>query len=180
MHKAFRSLTTSKPNYYRVVTPLAFIIAVSGVAGCGSDNKSNATHTSHASTAPPSSSASAGPSSDQSASSSGSETTGVAAAPAGDSAAVKVTFGKHVTSGELGLASVALTVTNRSSQRSNYAINLALVSVNGKQLATKTAFVNDVGPGQSTTRPEIFQQSYNAVPAGARVSLGTVQRYPSG
>jgi hypothetical protein len=170
MHKAFRSLRTSKPNYYRVVTPLAFIIAVSGVAGCGSDNKSNAT-------APPSGSASAGPSSTRSASSSGSENTGVAPAPAGDSAAVKVTLGKHVTSGELGLASVALTVTNRSSQRSYYAIKLALVSVNGKQLATKTAFVNDVGPGQSTTRPVNFLQSYNTVPAGTRVTLLTTQRY---
>ncbi len=176
MHKAFRSLTTSKPNYYRVVTPLAFIIAVSGVAGCGSNSKSNA---SHASTAPSSSSASAGPSSTRSASSSGSETSGVAPAPGGDSAAVKVTLGKHVTSGELGLASVALTVTNRSSQRSNYAITLALVSVNGKQLATKTAFVNDLGPGQSTTRPVNFLQSYKAVPASTRVTLLTTQRYPS-
>ena len=173
MHKAFRSLTTSKPNYYRVVTPLAFIIAVSGLAGCGSDSN---THTArHRSSQrlrirrpilnPVS------------------IVLGVRdhwrrPAPAGDSAAVKVTFGKHVTSGELGSASVALTVTNRSSQRSDYAITVALVSGNGKQLATKTAFVNNLGPGQSTTRP-VISESYNTVPAGTRVTLLTTQRYPS-
>ena len=179
MHKAFRSLTTSNPNYYRVVTPLVFIIALSGVAGCGSDNKSNATVISRASAAPSSSSASAGQSSTQSASSSGGETSGVAPAPAGNSAAQVVTFGKKVTVGELGLASVKVTVTNRSGQRSNYAIELALVSANGMQLGAKTAFINDVGPGQSTTRPVIFLQSYNALPAGTRVTLRTVQSYPS-
>ncbi|WP_375479537.1 FxLYD domain-containing protein [uncultured Jatrophihabitans sp.] len=150
------------------------------MAGCGSDSKSNAIDTSPASTAARNSSATAGPSPTQSASSSGSEATGVAPAPAGNGAAGDVAVGKQVTSGELGLASVKVTVTNHSSQRSDYVVELALVSANGMQLGTKEAFVNDVGPGQSTTRPEIFQQSYNAVPAGARVSLRTVQRYPSG
>ena len=178
MHKALRSSTISKPNYYRFVTPLVLILALSGVAGCGS--KSNAADTSPASHAPPISSASVGPSSGQSASSSRSGTSRVASASAGKSAAGDVTFAKQVTVGELGLASVEVTVTNHSSQRIDYVVDLALVSANGMQLGTKTAFINDVGPGQSTTRPVNFLQSYNAVPAGTRVTLRTVQRYPDG
>jgi hypothetical protein len=53
--------------------------------------------------------------------------------------------------GESGQMEAELTVTNRSSERSNYIIDVTFESSDGSQLETAVLFVNDLEPDQSTT-----------------------------
>jgi hypothetical protein len=50
-----------------------------------------------------------------------------------------------------GLMEAELTVTNRSSERSNYIIDVTFEAPDGAQLETAVLFVNDLEPDQSTT-----------------------------
>ena len=53
--------------------------------------------------------------------------------------------------GESGFMEAELTVTNNSSERSNYIIDVTFESPDGTQLETAVLFVNDLEPDQSTT-----------------------------
>jgi hypothetical protein len=78
----------------------------------------------------------------------------------------------------VGFRAVTLTVTNHSSKRSNYLIQMSIESVDGKtQYDTSMAVVNNLEAGQTTT-PSAFPIT-KTVPAGAVVKIQSVQRLAS-
>jgi len=90
-------------------------------------------------------------------------------------ASADVTIGALDTSNQFA-ASVPVTITNHSSKRSSYFIELALESADGKtQLDTTPIIVNDLNPGQTSPQTGTFFATANP-PAGAKVVLKSVQR----
>ena len=78
----------------------------------------------------------------------------------------------------IGFRAVTLTVTNHSSKRSNYIIEMAIESPDGKtQYDTSMAAVNNLEPGQTTT-PAAFPIT-KTVPSDAVVNVKTVTRLAS-
>lgn len=76
----------------------------------------------------------------------------------------------------LKLPSVKVTVTNHSSKRSNYIIELSLESADGKtQLDTAPIAVNNLEAGQSTVQTGQFTTT-DKLPRGARVVLKSIDR----
>lgn len=74
------------------------------------------------------------------------------AAPSGPAADVAITACADSENGFLG-PEATLTITNNSSKTSNYIITIAFESPDGAtQIDTGSAFVNNLGPGQSTTK----------------------------
>ncbi|MGH2474868.1 MAG: hypothetical protein ACRDIL_06345, partial [Candidatus Limnocylindrales bacterium] len=66
-------------------------------------------------------------------------------------------------------------VTNHSSKRSNYVVDVVFESTDGsRQLAARTVFVNDLAPGQ-TTRQEA--DTLTPAPASFDCRLSQVQRF---
>lgn len=90
-------------------------------------------------------------------------------------ASADVTIGALDTSNQFA-ASVPVTITNHSSKRSSYFIELALESADGKtQLDTTPIIVNDLNPGQTSPQTGTFFATAKP-PAGAKVVLKSVQR----
>ncbi|SDJ41768.1 hypothetical protein SAMN05444157_3273 [Frankineae bacterium MT45] len=86
-----------------------------------------------------------------------------------------VTLGKTSTD-EIGYTHAAVTVTNHSSKRSNYIIELSLQSADGKTLYSSTTVpVENLEPGQASPQDAVFLTS-TAVPAGAKVVIKSVDR----
>jgi len=78
----------------------------------------------------------------------------------------------------LGFRSVTVTVTNNSSKRSNYVIDVSVESPDGKtQYDTTTVFVNNLEPGQ-TAQSDGFPIT-KKVPDDAVVVIKGVQRFAS-
>jgi hypothetical protein len=78
----------------------------------------------------------------------------------------------------LGFRAVSLTVTNNSSKRSNYLIDLAVESPDGAiQYDTSIASVNNLEAGQTTTIDSL--PITKTVPADAVVKIKTVTRLAS-
>jgi hypothetical protein len=77
-----------------------------------------------------------------------------------------------------GFRAVTLTVTNNSSKRSNYLIDLSIESANGAiQYETSFASVNNLEPGQTTTVDSLAITK--TVPVDAVVRIKTVSRLAS-
>lgn len=75
----------------------------------------------------------------------------------------------------IGFREVMAKITNNSSKRSNYFINVAIESADGKtQIDTATLFVNSLEPGQSTEAKGI--STSKDVPADAKLTLKSVTR----
>lgn len=88
-----------------------------------------------------------------------------------------VKLGKPTTNGYWVV--IPVTVTNHSSKRSDYFIDVSLESADGKtQYDTGSAFARRVEPGQSA-REEVLMTKVKELPSGARPSLKSVQRSPS-
>lgn len=91
-------------------------------------------------------------------------------------ASADVTLGKLKNDG-FGLGEVGVIVTNHSSKRSNYVIDVAIESADGKdQYGTGTALVTDLDPGQRTRTTATMTGLPKHVPASAKIILKTVQR----
>ena len=93
-------------------------------------------------------------------------------------ASADVTIGKLTTDPTLNIPEVSVTVTNHSSKRSNYIIEVSLESADGKaQLDTTAATVENLEPGQSSKQTAEFAGMIDKpVPASARVVLKSVDR----
>ena len=79
----------------------------------------------------------------------------------------------------LGFSTVQIPVTNNSSGRSNYWIDVVIESADGAtQFESTMAIVNDLDPGQSATA-ETMPINAESIPADAVVRLTTVQRTAS-
>ena len=79
----------------------------------------------------------------------------------------------------IGVSHVEIPVTNNSSGRSDYWIELVIESADGAtQLETTSAFVEDLEAGQSTTA-EAMVIDAGSLPADAVVRVTTVQRTAS-
>jgi hypothetical protein len=77
----------------------------------------------------------------------------------------------------IGSVYVHVPVTNHSSKRSDYFIDITAESADGKtQIDTTTAFVQNVEPGQSADAKTLF---LNDIPAGTQVRITGVQRTAS-
>jgi hypothetical protein len=78
----------------------------------------------------------------------------------------------------IGFRTVMLTVTNNSSKRSNYMIDLSIESPDGTtQYDTSFASVNNLEPGQTTTVDAL--SITKTIPADAVVKIKTVSRLAS-
>ena len=78
----------------------------------------------------------------------------------------------------IGFRAVTVTVTNNSSKRSNYVVDLAIESPDGAtQYDTTVASVTDLEPGQ-TTKVNAFSIT-KTIPADAIVTIKTVSRLAS-
>jgi hypothetical protein len=78
----------------------------------------------------------------------------------------------------IGFRSVTMTVTNNSSKRSNYLIDLSIESPDGAtQYDTTFASVQNLEPGQTTTADAL--STTKDVPANAVVTIKTVSRLAS-
>jgi hypothetical protein len=78
----------------------------------------------------------------------------------------------------LGYRRVEVSVTNHSSKRSDYLIELSIESVDGAtRIDSTTVFVTNLEPGQSTTENGLV--SVKDVPAGAVAKVKTVSRHAS-
>lgn len=64
--------------------------------------------------------------------------------------------------GEYGLADVEVTITNHSSERSNYMISLNLLDANGVKVGEGTAISNNVEPGQVAVEDALASASGKA------------------
>jgi hypothetical protein len=79
----------------------------------------------------------------------------------------------------IGVSYIQIPVTNNSSGRSNYFIDLTIESADGAtQLDTSVAVVNDLEAGQSTTAKAMVTNA-DALPADAVIRVTTVQRTAS-
>lgn len=91
-------------------------------------------------------------------------------------ASADVTLGKLKNDG-FGLGEVGVVVVNHSSKRSNYVIDVAIESADGKeQYGTGSALVTDLDPGQRTRTTATMTGLPKHVPAAAKIILKTVQR----
>lgn len=163
----------SKPIFKRVwfwivaIIAVIVIISVASSGGGGSKNNGNSDAPS-ANASAPASAAKTTPSSGVS--------RGFGTKDASGDVKVKA---KPTQEADTGFVQTTLTVTNHSSKRSDYIIDLALVSADGKtQIDTTPALVQNLEPGQTTTQKVTFL-STDKLPAGAIVKLQTVQRNPS-
>jgi hypothetical protein len=139
-----------------VVALIGIIAVISAVAG---GNKKSATN-------PPGASSSTSP--------------GVSKGIGANNASGDVKIGKTTYDAQLSDTSVRVTVTNRSSKRSDYLITLALESSDGKtQLDTADLFVQNLEPGQSSPQTGDFLSLNAAPPAGSKVVLQSVERTAS-
>jgi len=77
---------------------------------------------------------------------------------------------------KLGTPSAVVTITNHSSKRSNYIVDLSITSPDGKT-AIDAAMVSAQGvdPGQTTTRAAHFKTTLR-LPAGAKLTIVGVAR----
>ena len=74
---------------------------------------------------------------------------------------------------------VPITVTNHSSKRSDYFVDLALVSADGKtQYDTTIATIQNLDPGQTSTDTASFLK-VSKVPLGAKIVIKSIQRTAS-
>lgn len=78
---------------------------------------------------------------------------------------------------QFGLGSVTIAVTNHSSKRSNYVIDVAVESADrSQQYDTGTALVDNLESGQTTRTKASFLELPKHLPSTAKVVLQTVQR----
>jgi hypothetical protein len=116
--------------------------------------------------------------SNSSTSSGGSGNSGVSSGLGANDASGDVTDVQIGSPDILGLRSVTLQVTNHSSKRSDYVIDLSVESADGAtQYDTTTALVNNVEPGQ-TANPDAFPLT-KRIPDDAVVKVKTVERTAS-
>jgi Flp pilus assembly protein TadD len=155
-----------------VAIPLAFTLAAcasSGKAGSSttsSSTKATASTASSTSKAPTTKATSASVSHDLGA----------------KDASADVVLGKVTVDPTLGLPTVPVTVTNHSSKRSNYIIEVALETADGKtQLASGFVSVDNLEPGQTSNQTASFFEAMNKgpLPAGAKPVLKSVDRLAS-
>lgn len=120
-------------------------------------------------------------------------TTVTTAPPSGTSAAVPTTVSKGLGAKDasadvtnlkigdadiIGFRSLTATVTNNSSKRSNYFIEVSIESADGKtQIDTATLVVSNLEPGQATEAKGI--STAKDLPSGAQISLKQVTRLAS-
>jgi hypothetical protein len=110
-------------------------------------------------------------------SNSGSLNSGVSQGVASQNATGDVTLGPVQAADALGIRYETVTVFNHSSKRSDYMIDVAVQSADGKtQYDTGTALINNVDPGQTASDRVMFT---NHIPAGAKIVLKTVERTAS-
>ena len=143
----------------RVLLPvalIALIVLIMAVSG-GDDNKNNSTASTTAS--------------------SGSTASGVSKGIGANDAAADVTVVKLGDVDVLGFRKAELKITNNSSKRSNYIIELSLESADGKtQLDTSTVTATNVDPGQSTGGNVLPFTKVKNAPADAVIKIKTVSR----
>jgi len=90
-----------------------------------------------------------------------------------------VKIGKITVDSVLGFPSAPVTVTNHSSKRSNYLIEISLESADGKtQIDTADVAVDNLEPGQSTVQKAQFTTS-DKLPAGAKLVIKSLDRLAS-
>jgi ABC-type Na+ efflux pump permease subunit len=78
----------------------------------------------------------------------------------------------------IGFRTVTMNVTNNSSKRSNYLIDLSIESADGTtQYDTTVALVNNLEPGQTTSADAL--STTKDIPVGAIVTIKTVSRTAS-
>jgi len=105
---------------------------------------------------------------------SGSSNSGVSRGLAAQDATGDVKLGRPQAPDVLGIRYETVTVVNHSSKRSDYVIDVAVQSADGKtQYDTGTALINNVDPGQTASDKVMFT---NHIPAGAKIVLKTVER----
>jgi hypothetical protein len=110
-------------------------------------------------------------------SNSGSSNSGVSQGVASQDAAGDVKLGPVQAPDVLGIRYETITVVNHSSKRSDYIVDVAAQSADGKtQYDTGTALINNVDPSQTASDKVMFT---NRIPAGAKVVLKTVERTAS-
>ena len=89
-----------------------------------------------------------------------------------------VTVGKVVVDATLGIPSAPVTVTNHSSKRSNYIIEISLETATTQVDSTLVA-VNNLEPGQTSTQSAQFLGAIDKSPAGAKAVIKSVDRLAS-
>jgi len=105
---------------------------------------------------------------------SGSSNSGVSRGLAAQDATGDVKLGPPQAPDVLGIRYETVTVVNHSSKRSDYVIDVAVQSADGKtQYDAGTALINNVDPGQTASDKVMFT---NHIPAGAKIVLKTVER----
>ena len=110
-------------------------------------------------------------------SNSGSSNSGVSRGVAAQDATGDVKLGPLQAPDVLGIRYETVTVVNHSSKRSDYVIDVAVQSADGKtQYDTGTALINNVDPGQTAGDKVMFT---NHIPAGGKIVLKTVERTAS-
>jgi hypothetical protein len=108
------------------------------------------------------------------------EKAGVSTALGTKDATGDVALAKTVTFDDAGIAHVIMTVTNHSSKPSNYLIDVAVNSADGKtQLDTATALVSNLDPGQRSVQDLVFSSLTKAQAKTALVTLKSVFRTAS-
>jgi hypothetical protein len=89
-----------------------------------------------------------------------------------------IKVGKGVKDAALGWVSVPVTITNHSSKRSDYFVDLAIESADGStQYDTTTVFAQAVEPGQKATEKGQFTK--DGIPVTAKIVIKSVQRTAS-
>lgn len=89
-----------------------------------------------------------------------------------------IKVGKGVKDAALGWVSVPVTITNHSSKRSDYFVDLAIESADGAiQYDATTVFAQAVESGQKATEKGQFTK--DGIPATAKIVVKSVQRTAS-
>ncbi|HEY3088942.1 MAG TPA: hypothetical protein VGJ59_12855 [Jatrophihabitantaceae bacterium] len=110
-------------------------------------------------------------------SNSGSSNSGVSQGVASQDATGDVKLGPMQAPDVLGIRYETITVVNHSSKRSDYVVDVAVQSADGRtRYDTGTALINNVDPSQTASDKVMFT---NRIPAGAKVVLKTVERTAS-
>lgn len=108
---------------------------------------------------------------------SGGSNSGVSRGAASQDPTGDVALGPIQAPDALGIRYEKITAVNHSSKRSDYMIDVAVQSADGKtQYDTGTALINNVDPSQTASDKAMFT---NHIPAGAKVVLKTVERTAS-
>lgn len=167
-----------RPWFWAAVVVIIIIIAVSANSG-GSKNKDTGTSapvTSGAVVAPSTASAAASSANKSSAS----KSTGISQGLGTKDASADVKVGKLAYAEDSG-TQLTLTVTNHSSKRSDYIIDVALETASGsQQLDDSPALAENLDPGQSTkVKVDFLNYIDKAPPSAAVVKLKSIQRNPS-